>query len=132
LCAGNSSGALEAAQETLLGVDAGLKQFAQEDGGAEPHGVECDGQRRFLCDEHVDDMRHEGAHGRVIDTVDRGSHHTATRRAATRNMTAIGAVKLVRSRVILNTRQIDAVVAPRCGFAARGRSAVQADSGEAS
>ena len=129
---GYGSGAFEAAQEAWLGVDAGLGEFAQQDGGTESHGVECDGKRRFLRGQNVDNMRHEGAHGRVIDTVDRGSHHTATRRAATRNMTAIGAVKLVRSRVILNTRQIDAVVAPRCGFAARGRSAVQADSGEAS
>jgi hypothetical protein len=62
--------------------------------------VECDGKRRFLRGQNVDYMRDEGAHGRVIDTVDRGTHHTATRRAATRNMMAISAVKLVRSRVI--------------------------------
>jgi hypothetical protein len=53
-----------------------------------------------LRDQNIDQVCHEGAHGGVIDTVDRGSHHTATRRAATRNITASSAVKLVRSRVI--------------------------------
>jgi hypothetical protein len=35
--------------------------------------VECDGTRGFLDYEDVDDMRHEGAHGCIIDTVDRGA-----------------------------------------------------------
>jgi hypothetical protein len=42
------SGAFEAAQEARFGVDAGLGELAQEDSGAESHGVECDGERRFL------------------------------------------------------------------------------------
>ena len=71
VCAGYGSGVFEAAQEVRLGVDAGLEEFAQEDGSAESHGVECDGKRRFVCDQKVDDMGDEGAHGRVIDTVGR-------------------------------------------------------------
>jgi len=72
-CTGYGTGAFEAPQEVRLGVDAGVEQLAQQDGGAKTHGVECNGKRRFLCDQYVDDMRHERAHGRVIDTVERGS-----------------------------------------------------------
>ena len=71
-CTDYGSGAFEATQEPGLGVDAGLGELAQQDGGAESHGVESDGKRRVLCDQDVDDMCHEGAHGGVIDTVDRG------------------------------------------------------------
>ena len=69
-CTGYGSGAFEAAQKVRLGVDACVEQLAQEDGGAETHGVECDGKRHSLCKQYVDDMRHERAHGRVIGTVE--------------------------------------------------------------
>jgi hypothetical protein len=112
LCAGNGSGALEAAQEDLLGVDAGLKQFAQEDGGAEPHRVECDGQRRFLCDQHVDDMCDEGAHGDVIDTVGWGrvciswlEHHLARLPVSLRIAQAMPNV-IMPAKAISKTRSI--------------------------
>jgi len=53
-----------------LTASACVEQLAQEDGGAETHGVECDGKRHSLCKQYVDDMRHERAHGRVIGTVE--------------------------------------------------------------
>jgi|SRR6516165_3441069 len=71
-CPSCGSGAFEAAQEARLSVDAGVGEFAQEDGDAKPDRMERDGQGHVLRDQNVDQVRDEGPHGRVIDTVDRG------------------------------------------------------------